>query len=397
MRLESLDIDHPEEARAELDVLADQLRAGGWNVEVAGPGEPTLSRFRESAEGAFVDVLNLVLDEAERHAVDIVLAAIFAWAVDRMRFRGREGARPVVVIYVGDEDVREEPLPSSRKPLSTGRQETLGAPTLLFLFDVLGFSARVKEIGLAAIYSEYERLLAMVTEAGSQLVLDGEPDGQGSYVPAVFMIPWSMAYFSDTILLWTDYSRGPLIMGAAKSVACQFFCDCFRSGLPLRGAMAAGPALMDPERRIFLGEPLVDAARAEAAQHCAGIGVAASWEPYFGGALGRPELLLPYEDHIKAGQEDALAKVVLDWPSAWRASDFAEYDLDKLIASYSRPGYERYWEATRRLIAYSESEPDWQAPLETASNSKSDVSGHVEARAPGGPEPAPSDADATPG
>jgi len=128
LRLESLDIDDPDEARAELGVLAEQLRAGGWNVEVAGPGEPTLSRFRESAEGAFVDVLNLVLDEAERHAVDAVLAAVFAWAVDRLRFRGREGARPVIVIYVGDEDVREEPLPGPRTPISTGREETRPPP-----------------------------------------------------------------------------------------------------------------------------------------------------------------------------------------------------------------------------------------------------------------------------
>jgi hypothetical protein len=247
-------------------------------------------------------------------------------------------AHPVVVIYVGDEDVREEPLPEPRRPTSTSRDETLGVPTLLFLFDVLGFSARVREVGLAAIHAEYERLLAMVTETSSQLVLDGVPDGNGAWSPVAFSIPWSMAYFSDTILLWTDYSRGPLLLGAAKSVACRFFCDCFRSGLPLRGAMAAGPAVMDPERRIFLGEPLVDAARAEAAQHCAAIGIAASWEPYFGGALGRPELLLPYADHIKPGREDALANIVLDWPSAWRANEhFAEYNLDRLIECYSRP------------------------------------------------------------
>jgi hypothetical protein len=124
LRLESLDIDHPAEARAELEALAEQLRSGGWSVEVADPGEPTLSRFRESAEGAFVDVLNLVLDEAERHALDIVLAAIFAWAVDRVRFRGREGARPVVVIYLGDEDVREEPLPEPRTRSQMGELES---------------------------------------------------------------------------------------------------------------------------------------------------------------------------------------------------------------------------------------------------------------------------------
>ena len=60
-----------------------------------------------------------------------------------------------------------------------------------------------------------------------------------------------MAYFSDTILLWTDYSPGPMLLGAAKNLACEFFCRCFSSGLPLRAAMAAGPAVMDRERRIF--------------------------------------------------------------------------------------------------------------------------------------------------
>jgi hypothetical protein len=258
----------------------------------------------------------------------------------------------------------------------SGESETLdevggptpGTPTLLFFFDVLGFSARVKEIGLPAIYAEYERLLAMVTEYSSQLVLDGEPDGQGAYIPVMFSIPWSMAYFSDTILLWTDYSRGPLLLGAAKSVACQFFCRCFASGLPLRGAMAAGPAVMDPERRIFLGDPIINAAQAEAAQRCAGIGIAASWDPYFGGALGRPELLLPYVDHIKPGRESALAGIVLDWPASWRNSeDFAQQSLDDLIASYSRPGFESYWDVTRRLISYSESEPGWQQALDDRS------------------------------
>jgi hypothetical protein len=238
---------------------------------------------------------------------------------------------------------------------------TPGAPTLLFFFDVLGFSARVEEIGLAGIYAEYERLLAIVTESSSQMVLDGKPDGQGAYIRVMFSIRWSMAYFSDTILLWTDYSRGPLVLGAAKSVACQFFCDCFRNGLPLRGAMAAGPAVMDPERRIFLGEPIIHAARAEAAQRCSGIGIAASWEPYFGGALGRPELLLPYSDHIKPGREAALASIVLDWPAAPRTNEAcAGHNLNDLINAYSRPGFEPYWEATSRLIAYSDSEPKWR-------------------------------------
>lgn len=174
-----------------------------------------------------------------------------------------------------------------------------------------------------------------------------------------------MAYFSDTILLWTDYSPGPMLLGAAKNLACEFFCRCFSSSLPLRAAMAAGPAVMDRERRIFLGEPLIDAARAEAGQCCAGIGIAKSWSRYFGGSLGRTQLLLAYTDHIKPGREADLAPVVLDWPAVWRQSkEFAELSLDDLIAAYSRPGFEPYWETTRRFIAFSETEPPWPHALD---------------------------------
>jgi hypothetical protein len=113
MRLESLDIDHPAEARAELVVLAEQLRRSGWTVEVAGADEPHWSRLRESAEHALVDVLNVVLDEAERHLIDAVIGVIVTWASQRHFFRGRQRAKPDVAIWIDDEIVRTVPLPET--------------------------------------------------------------------------------------------------------------------------------------------------------------------------------------------------------------------------------------------------------------------------------------------
>lgn len=228
--------------------------------------------------------------------------------------------------------------------------------TLLFLFDVLGFSARVRELGLDAIYAKYEELLARVVREGGQVVMDADDEG----VAFTCVIGWQMAYFSDTIMLWTDYHMGPMIMNAAKSVACRFFCDCLRMGLPLRGAMASGPAIMDSDRGIYLGEPIVDAARAEAAQTCASIGIAKSWANHYGGALGRAECLLRYDAHIKAGREGALAPIILDWPRTWRESaDYNTLDLEEIFSSLSRPGYETYWDRTRELVEYSAANEDW--------------------------------------
>lgn len=111
MRLESLDIDHPEESQAELEELAEQLREAGWEVEVAGRGEIKWSRLRESLEHEFVDVLNVVLDEGERLAIDAIILGVVHWARKRRFFRGRDGAKPDAAIWVDEDIVQTVPLP----------------------------------------------------------------------------------------------------------------------------------------------------------------------------------------------------------------------------------------------------------------------------------------------
>jgi len=243
------------------------------------------------------------------------------------------------------------------------RDQLGGEPlTLLFFFDVLGFSERVREIGLTAIYREYERLVKLVDSISITPVLTSEAVGDtGAMIPVSFVMPWEAAYFSDTILLWTPFPS-PLVLDPATAVARQFFCECLANGLPLRGAMAAGPAVMDKTRGIFLGEPIVDAARAEAAQRSAGIGVARSWgqHRYYDGSLGRADSHLPYTKHIKPGREEVLCSLALDWPRTWRESPhLASRSLDAIIDGYSRPGFEHYWQATHDFVDFSASNPAW--------------------------------------
>jgi hypothetical protein len=113
MRLESLDRAHPDAARAELDVLAQRLRDSGWTVEVAGPGEPHWARLQKGGGHELLDVLNVVLDEAERHLIDVVISTVVSWAVHRRFFRGREATRPTVVIWIDGKVIRAVELPES--------------------------------------------------------------------------------------------------------------------------------------------------------------------------------------------------------------------------------------------------------------------------------------------
>lgn len=113
VRLVSLDYDHAEEARADLDALAEGLRASGCSVEITGADEPHRVRLQKGVEHIIVDMLSVVLDEAERHLIDTVLTVLTTWALHRRVFRGREGSKPMVVVWIDAEVVREAELPEA--------------------------------------------------------------------------------------------------------------------------------------------------------------------------------------------------------------------------------------------------------------------------------------------
>lgn len=52
---------------------------------------------------------------------------------------------------------------------------------------------------------------------------------------------------------------------------CIIFCEALKRGIPLRGVVSCGMAIMDEESHIFLGRPLSEAAKAEAHQNWLGV------------------------------------------------------------------------------------------------------------------------------
>ena len=255
---------------------------------------------------------------------------------------------------VGPDGVERRENGPMEQPADHDMASPGGQCYLIFYFDVLGFSARVRDIGLQRIRAVYENLVEMIDgRRGGQLVRGG------TTVPATFVMSWESTYFSDSILVWTPYPT-PDILDPAIYMARRLYCECLARGLPLRGAMAAGEAVMDRDRGIYLGEPLIDAVRAEAAQRWSGLGVASSWPAQFGGALGRADGFLPYEEHAKPGSEHALTKVALDWPRLWRtAEECQSMDLRELIGAYRTSGRTDYWDATLRFVEHSATSSEW--------------------------------------
>ena len=207
---------------------------------------------------------------------------------------------------------------------------------VLFFFDVLGFGERVAELGLPQILKQYQSLLDMVrARAGGRVVLTAMPVDETTMVPVVGYLDLHSAYFSDTIMLWAEYDD--LRFQVAVDIVLDFFCDCLKNGLPLRGAVAFGEAVMDLPNGIFLGQPIIEAARAEAAQRWSGCGFGPSLDDF--PRLGPVDRFMPYSAHVKAGREEYLRELVLDWPRRWRSS-LAQVDIHAVIEGYQRPGYE---------------------------------------------------------
>jgi hypothetical protein len=94
-------------------------------------------------------------------------------------------------------------------------------------------------------------------------------DGTGRRFMTLFPLPARYAYFSDTILLWVPLEQlcvAPFILRCLDLAR-----EALNKGIPLHGASAIGKAVMHKASSTFIGQPLVEAARLEAALQWVGV------------------------------------------------------------------------------------------------------------------------------
>ncbi len=228
------------------------------------------------------------------------------------------------------------------------------SPTLkvVCFLDVLGFENRLKTLGLSKIQAKYKMLVEYVKSQTGGVDVVPTPDGH----VAVGWLALGNAYFSDTLLFWTEYNE--LAVPSFSSLIADAICFGIEIELPLRGAIAVGHAELDSNEGIYIGNPLVEAARTEATQRWIGAS--------FGPSFSRPDFnkgfhlhtILPYKSHYKQADNEYATGMTVDWPRHWRETRKAE--IEPLITAMdSEPNFSNYYTNTMHFIDFSEKNHDW--------------------------------------
>lgn len=275
------------------------------------------------------------------------------------------------------------------------------------LFDVLGFSKLVSSQGNQVVLDLYKKLLDILDKQKTHN--DGATGFAASVVPVPVTKDWKQSimvaetngfinacHFSDTFLIYVNYElchNGfflstpfnepyPLLLGEVGTecfpvlyqkhniylsflqTCMEFFCQALISGIPLRGCISTGLAIMDHTKSIYIGEPIVEAARGEPAQNSLGIAFGKSFNnshPVYN------KYFIPYLNHLKQDDERTkfLSPMMLDWARYWRESpDFKDYDFFECINKMNTDEKSSsYYEKTIKFFEFSKGHKNWASEL----------------------------------
>ena len=275
------------------------------------------------------------------------------------------------------------------------------------LFDVLGFSKLVSSQGNQVVLDLYNKLLDILDKQKTHN--DGVTGFAASVVPMPVTKDWKQSimvaeangfinacHFSDTFLIYVNYElchNGfflstpfnepyPLLLGEIGTAfypmfyqkhniylsflqtCMEFFCQAIISGIPLRGCISTGLAIMDHTKSIYIGEPIVEAARGEPAQNSLGIAFGKSFNnshPVYN------KYFIPYLNHLKQDDKRTkfLSPMMLDWARYWRGSpDFKDYDFFECINKMNTDEKcSSYYENAIKFFEFSKTHKNWASEL----------------------------------
>jgi len=223
------------------------------------------------------------------------------------------------------------------------------------MFDVLGFSRWVETETLGVILAAYQQLIDRAVLKPSEeggLNAFHTPDG---LLLAVTRAP-EYAYFSDTILLWCPLEP-PLVADFVERCS-DLMCEALAMGIPLRGAITLGDAVLDNKTNTYLGRPIVEANYLEKGQDWVGVTLAttAIWSPFLAQLHGAS--VIEYPAPMKEKFKKWASPIVVDWPRRWREK-YASSPINKLDELNKTPGFEKYWNNAKEFAEDSFLRHDW--------------------------------------
>lgn len=251
-------------------------------------------------------------------------------------------------------------------------------------FDVLGFESRFAAWGLAGMLEKYTQLIRIVDQRNEATERWFGPINfsEGAYwtsEPDVFISAKLYgAYASDSIVLFAhaDFpeNRYPLALNSTpeerqlkaqhaatgwmyQTVPCDNFldlcneviCHSIEIGLPVRGALSMGEAVLHLDRGIFLGQPLIDTARLEHTQLCIG----ASFAGPFMSQIIPKRYQLSFMRHFRQDVPQIFSGVTLDWPRQWRRTRQANL-IDVVQRLDVDPRFGKYYKTTEEVVIASQ-------------------------------------------
>ena len=244
-------------------------------------------------------------------------------------------------------------LADNKEDLLDKEPETpVAALLVVALFDVLGFRNRLQEIGIQALLAQYQQLIGVAIEREPMRCMGLMPISASECAPVGFSLRVRYAYFSDTILLWTPLLQGTVSPFLARCA--DLMCEALKIGMPLRGAITAGSAVMHKATSTYLGAPIVEATELEHAQEWVGVTLGSSTgRPFFWRNVD-PLLVAHCIDlPLKAGTDHLSSGTVLDWPR--RARDHHGMDAIGVLKSLmTSPRHEKYYRNAIKLVRASD-------------------------------------------
>ena len=239
----------------------------------------------------------------------------------------------------------------------------------LAFFDILGTSQKINSDQYDEIYDFYSYMVDLCSEEQIAISFSNLPGHTRDGSDIVLSIPMKHAFFSDTFIIWIEYDElfGMSLRGFFEKCM-HIFTEAIRRGIPLRGAISRGDAIMHEEKKLYLGKPIVEAARAEIAKNWLGIGVTRSFEEM---CVSEARLVLPYEDHIKESHFNSIKEYddvlfvhcALDWPKYWR--NMYDEDVIPFIKRMNNNyAFSSYYDNAIKFVNYSkENEDFWEDKL----------------------------------
>lgn len=227
---------------------------------------------------------------------------------------------------------------------------------LLAKFDILGFSARVRSEPISEVRRIYDRL-RQVTVEQYELESFDLLRMDDVLAPAVLRLDVESVVFSDSVFAWVPMKKGfanPFI-----TWCCHFVCEALVLGIPVRGAIAAGEAILDRDTDTYMGEPILDAHELEETQEWIGLAFShqATWPPLI--ADISPRLLMEYPIPVKK-KHTAPLSLSPDWPRVWRHR-FGECPSSRLrsLAETQPSGKRKYYLNAAAFAEHSRANADW--------------------------------------